>query len=135
MTSSTQPSELGPEPSDHLGRVEHWCEVVIWLAQQHQQDYLDGELRSRLAIYHAIGLIADAARGLRPEVLQDVPSVNWGGTLWYANYSGSPAVARRQRQCLVRSHQRCAFAAGRSASVHRSAGNVTAESCRSITLE
>ena len=79
MTSSTQPSELGPEPSDHLGRVEHWCEVVTWLAQQHQQDYLGGELRSRLAIYHAIGLIADAARGLRPEVLQDVPSVNWVG--------------------------------------------------------
>ena len=79
VTSSTQPSELGPEPSDHLGRVEHWCEVVIWLTQQHQQDYLDGELRSCLAIYHAIGLIADAARGLRPEVLQDVPSVNWVG--------------------------------------------------------
>ena len=79
MTSSTQPSELGPEPSDHLGRVEHWCEVVIWLAQQHQQDYLDGELRSRLAIYHAIGLIADAARGLRPEVLQEIPNINWAG--------------------------------------------------------
>ena len=79
MTSSTQPSELGPEPSDHLGRVEHWCEVVILLAQQHQQGYLDGELRSRLAIYHAIGLIADAARGLRPEVLQEIPNINWAG--------------------------------------------------------
>ncbi len=79
MTSSTQPSELGPEPSDHPGRVEHWCEVVIWLSQHHRRDYLDGELRSRLAIYHAIGLIADAARGLSPEVFQDIPNVNWAG--------------------------------------------------------
>ena len=79
MTSSTQPSELGPEPSDHLGRVEHWCEVVIWLSQHHQRAYLDGELRSRFAIYHAIGLIADAARGLRPEVMREIANINWAG--------------------------------------------------------
>ena len=79
MTSSTQPSELGPEPSDHLRRVEHWCEVVVWLSHHHRLDYLDGELRSRLAIYHAIGLIADAARGLRAEVLRETPNINWAG--------------------------------------------------------
>ena len=79
MTSSTQPSELGPEPNDHIRRVEHWCEVVIWLSRNHRGDYLDGDLRSRFAMYHAIGLLADAARGLRPETRDELPSVNWVG--------------------------------------------------------
>ena len=79
MTSSTQPSESGPEPDDHLRRVEHWCEVVIWLSESHQHDYMDGELRTRFAVYHAIGLLADAARGLRPETLRELSNVNWVG--------------------------------------------------------
>ena len=79
MTSSTQPSELGPEPHDHLRRVEHWCEVVIWLSENHRRDYLEGELRSRFAVYHAIGLLADAARGLSPETLRELSNINWAG--------------------------------------------------------
>ena len=30
-------------------------------------------------MYHAIGLLADAARGLRSEVRDELPSVNWVG--------------------------------------------------------
>ncbi len=47
--------------------------------RNYRRDYLDGELRSRFAIYHAIGLLADAARGLHSETRDDLPSVNWVG--------------------------------------------------------
>ena len=54
---------------------------MIWLSRNHRRDYLDGDLRSRFEMYHAIGLLADAARGLRSEVRDEIPSVNWVGLL------------------------------------------------------
>ncbi len=59
--------------------MEHWCEVVIWLSRNHRRYFLDGDLRSRFAVYHAIGLLADAARGLPSEIRDGLPSVNWVG--------------------------------------------------------
>ena len=53
--------------------------MVIWLSRNHRRDFLDGDLRSRFAIYHAIGLLADAARGVHSEIRDDLPSTNWVG--------------------------------------------------------
>ena len=40
---------------------------------------MDGDLRTRFAIYHAIGLIADAAKGLSADARRDMSNINWTG--------------------------------------------------------
>ena len=77
---STPPSEHGPTSSDRLRLVEHWCLVVSWLCQNYVGEYRAGDLRTRLAVYHAIGLIADASRGLGDTRVQ-MPSIDWVGLL------------------------------------------------------
>lgn len=79
MTLFTQQDELGPERHDHAHRVEHWRRVVIRLSRHYQSDYMNGDLRTRFAIYHAIGLIADAADGLSADARRDMSNINWAG--------------------------------------------------------
>ena len=57
--------------------VEHWCEVVVWLSEQYADDYHSADLRTRLAMYHAMGLIADASTGLDEQVRDAMPAVDW----------------------------------------------------------
>ena len=38
---------------------------------------MNGDLRTRFAIYHAIGLLADSAKGLSEQVLREMPNVDW----------------------------------------------------------
>ena len=38
---------------------------------------MNGDLRSRFAIYHAVGLLADTAKGLGEQILKDIPNVDW----------------------------------------------------------
>ena len=38
---------------------------------------MNGDLRTRFAIYHAVGLLADAAKGLGEQVLREMPDVDW----------------------------------------------------------
>lgn len=73
---STPPDERGPKPSDRLRQTEHWCEVVIWLCQNHAADYTAGDLRTRLAVYHAIGVLADVAKEI-DETTRANMNVNW----------------------------------------------------------
>lgn len=40
---------------------------------------MDGDLRIRFAIYHTIGLIADAAKGLDADAHRDMSGINWAG--------------------------------------------------------
>ena len=53
--------------------------MAIRLSRDYQNDYMDGDLRTRFAIYHAIGLIADAANSLSEDAQAQMPSVNWAG--------------------------------------------------------
>jgi len=38
---------------------------------------MNGDIRTRFAIYHAVGLLADAAKGLGEQVLREMPNVDW----------------------------------------------------------
>ena len=40
---------------------------------------MNGDLRTRFAIYHTVGLLADAARGLGEQVLREITNVDWPG--------------------------------------------------------
>ena len=70
------PNELGPNPPDRLRQTEHWCEVVIWLSQNHSDDYMADDLRTRLAMYHSIGVIADISKDIDTAIRADM-SVVW----------------------------------------------------------
>ena len=72
----TPPDERGPNPTDRLRQTEHWCEVVVWLCQNHAGDYMAGDLRTRLAVYHSIGVIADVSKDI-DETTRDSMNVNW----------------------------------------------------------
>ena len=70
------PDERGPQPPDRLRQTEHWCEVVIWLCHNYADDYLAGDLRTRLAVYHAIGVLADVSKEI-DETMRASMNVNW----------------------------------------------------------
>ena len=77
VTSSIPPSERGPHASDRLRQVEHWCEVVAWLCTQYEAEYQGGDLRTRLAVYHSIGLIVDSVKAFPDETRAAIQNVNW----------------------------------------------------------
>ena len=76
---STPHEDLGPRPDDRLRQVEYWCEVVVRLSEQYSEEYDAGDLRTRLAMYHAMGLIADAAKPLDDTVKAEMVGVDWAG--------------------------------------------------------
>lgn len=53
--SYTPADEHGPTDQSPLGRVEHWCHVVIELTERNADLYLAGDLTARFALYHAMG--------------------------------------------------------------------------------
>ena len=74
---STPPDERGPDESDRIRQLEHWCEVIAWLRHRHASEYLAGELRSRLAVYQAICLLAEMAKQTGPSILRTIPNADW----------------------------------------------------------
>ena len=77
MTLFLPPSERGPNASDRLRQIEHWCEVVSWLCASYGEEYRAGDPRTRLAVYHSIGLIVDSAKGLSDDVRAAIRNVDW----------------------------------------------------------
>lgn len=81
---STPPDERGPDNTDRLLQMNHWCEVIAWLQRNYAYDYQEGDLRTRFAIYHAVCLLADMVRQTRrsaPALLRSMPSVDWEGLM------------------------------------------------------
>ena len=74
---STPPNDHGPRPDDRFRLAEFWCETVGWLCQEYPTAYAVGDLRTRWAIYHVMGLIADTAKGLGNETRAQMTGVNW----------------------------------------------------------
>lgn len=77
--SFTPEDEHGPLDGTPLGRVVHWCTVVIKLTERSADLYLAGDLTARFALYHAMGLVADAAKAIGEPELEAIPGVNWTG--------------------------------------------------------
>ena len=75
--SFTPGDEHGPVEASPLERVVHWCNVVIRLTQRNTEAYLSGDLTARFALYHAMGLVADAAKAVSDVDLVAVHQVNW----------------------------------------------------------
>ena len=78
------PDERGPDESDRLRQMEHWSEVIGWLRDHYADDYQNGDLRTRLAVYQGSCLLADIARQTSetaPTVLQSMPDVDWMGLI------------------------------------------------------
>ena len=75
--SFTPEDEHGPVEASPLGRVVHWCNVVNRLAERNADAYLAGDLTARFALYHAMGLVADAAKSISDRDLAAIPKVNW----------------------------------------------------------
>ena len=76
---STAPDAFGPDDSDRIQQMLHWCEVIRWMGQNYADEYLAGDLRTSFAVHHAIGLLADMARQTDDAVLQEMPGVDWEG--------------------------------------------------------
>lgn len=55
------PDERGPDSSDRLRQLEYWCEVAGWFTRLYNREYWEGDIRTRLAIYHCVALISEAA--------------------------------------------------------------------------
>ena len=72
----TPDDERGPAEESPLGRVVHWCNVVISLAGRNGDGYLSGDLTARFALYHAMGLVADAAKAVSDRDLEAIYQVN-----------------------------------------------------------
>ncbi len=66
-------NERGPDSSDRLRQLEYWCEVAGWLTRLYNREYWEGDVRTRLAIYHCVALIG--------EVAGHIPGQVRGGTL------------------------------------------------------
>ena len=77
--SFTPEDEHGPLDETPLGRVVHWCTVVIKLTEHNAGLYLSGDLTARFALYHAMGLVADAAKAIGEPDLEAISGVNWAG--------------------------------------------------------
>ena len=71
--------EHGPIGESPLRRVAHWCGVVIKLTERNADLYLSGDLTARFALYHAMGLVADAAKAIPEQDTAAIPGVNWTG--------------------------------------------------------
>ena len=81
---STPPSERGPDESDRLLQLNHWCEVIAWLCQNYADDFHNGDFRTRFAFYHAVCLLADMVRqiqGSNPALLRSMPGIEWNGLI------------------------------------------------------
>ena len=77
---SIPPSERGPDETDRLTQLNHWCEVIAWLRQNYADDFRDGDFRTRFAVYHAVCLLADTVRQTRqsdPALLRSMTGVDW----------------------------------------------------------
>ena len=77
--SFTPEDEHGPLDEMPLGRAVHWCTVVIKLTEHNASLYLAVDLTARFALYHAMGLVADAAKAIDERDLEAIPGVNWTG--------------------------------------------------------
>ena len=55
------PDERGPDSSDRLRQLEYWCQVAGWFTRLYSREYWEGDVRTRLAIYHCVALIGEAA--------------------------------------------------------------------------
>ncbi len=75
----TPEDERGPLDETPLGRVAHWCAVVVKLTERNADLYLAGDLTARFALYHAIGLVADAAKAIDEQDVAAISEVNWTG--------------------------------------------------------
>ena len=75
--SFTPEDEHGPTQANPLGRVAHWCDVVSKLTELNGDLYLAGDLTARFALYHAMGLVADAARAIPEQDTVAMASINW----------------------------------------------------------
>ena len=75
--SFTPEDEHGSLEVSPLGRVVHWCNVVNRLAERNADAYLAGDLTAGFALYHAMGLVADAAKSISDRDLAAIPEVNW----------------------------------------------------------
>ena len=81
---STPPSERGPDETDRILQLNHWCEVIAWLRQNYAADFHDGDFRTRFAFYHAICLLADMVRQTQrsePALLRSMPNIDWNGLI------------------------------------------------------
>ena len=77
--SFTPEDEHGPLDETPLGRVVHWCTIVIKLTERNADLYLAGDLTARFALYHAMGLVADAAKAIGEQDMEAIGRVNWTG--------------------------------------------------------
>ena len=77
--SFTPEDERGPVEASPLECVVHWCNVVVKLTVLSADSYFAGDLTVRFALYHAMGLVADAAKAISDRDLEAIPEVNWTG--------------------------------------------------------
>lgn len=77
--SFTPEDERGPVEASPLERVVHWCNVVVKPTVLIADSYFAGDLTVRFALYHAMGLVADAAKAISDRDLEAIPEVNWTG--------------------------------------------------------
>ena len=74
--------DVGPASDDRISYLEHWCEVVGWMCREFADDYAAGDLRTRWALYHTVGLVADIARHLDDDIQSAMTGVtpeDWTG--------------------------------------------------------
>ena len=76
--SFTPQDDIGPLPGDWISLLEHWCEVVGWMYREYADDYAAGDLRTRWAMYHTIGLVADIAKQLDDDIRAAMTGVTPG---------------------------------------------------------
>lgn len=82
VMSFTPQNDVGPLPGDRISQLEYWCEVVGWMCREFADDYAAGDLRTRWAMYHTVGLVADIARHLDDDIRSAMTGVtpdDWKG--------------------------------------------------------
>ena len=62
------PNECGPDSSDRPGQLEYWCEVAGWLTRLYGREYWAGDVRTRLAVYHCVALMGEAANHVPEDI-------------------------------------------------------------------
>lgn len=75
-------NDRGPLPDDRISLLEHWCEVVGWMCREYADDYAAGEFRTRWAMYHTLGLVADSAKQIDDDIraaMTGVTANDWKG--------------------------------------------------------
>ena len=71
-------NDRGPLLGDRISLLEHWCEVVGWMCREYADDYAAGDLRTRWALYHTMGLVADIAKHLDDDIRAAMTGVTPG---------------------------------------------------------